>query len=73
MDVFESSSTSFRHNEEEDHCVEHRQAAKEKIWSAVGVCEANGDDQNDQEVGPLTARQHLALIWTLYLLTQLAL
>ena len=52
MDVFESSSTSLRQYEEENHCVEHRQAAKEKIWSAVGVCEANGDDQNDQEVGP---------------------
>ena len=71
MDVFESSSTSFRHNEEEDHCVEHRQAAKKKIWSAVGVCEENGDDQNDQKVGPLKARQHLALTRNPYLLTKL--
>ena len=63
----------LKHNEEENHCVEHRQAAKEKIWSAVGVCEENGDDQNDQEVGSLRARQHLALTRNLYLLTQLAL
>lgn len=63
MDVFKSSPTSLRHDEEENHCVEDRQAAKEKIWSAVGICEENRNDENDTEVCRLRAHQHLALMW----------
>ena len=50
MDNFEFSPTSLRHDEKEDHCVEDRQAAKQKTWSAVGIGEENRDDQNDTEI-----------------------
>ena len=62
MNIFETSPTSLGHDEEEDYCVENRQAAKEKVGPAVGIREEDWNDQNDQEVGCLEAHQHLTLI-----------
>ena len=73
MDIFKCSPTSLGHDEEKDHCVDNRQAAKKKIRPAVGTREENRDDQNDTEVYRLSTYQHLTLVVGDVLLTQLAL
>lgn len=63
VNIFKCPPTRLRHDEEQDRCVEDRQAAKKKIWPAVGTCEENRNDQNNTEVYRLSAHQHLALVW----------
>lgn len=63
VNIFKCSPSSLGHDEEHDRRVEDRQAAKEKIWPAVGICEENRNDQNDTEVYRLSAHQHLAHVW----------
>lgn len=60
VNIFESPSTCLRHYEEADRCIENRQAAKEKVWSTVGICEENRSDQDNTEVSRLRAHQHIA-------------
>ena len=62
MNIFKCSATSLGHDEEQYRRIDDGQAAKKKIWPAVGTCEENWNDQNDTEVYRLSTHQHLTLV-----------